>query len=129
MGELNIQEEWERAVVEDALNHLPESDPPAGMHPAVMRRVRSLPRPGRFRLHWLDLSLMLFSATLLAAGSVSWALIPALERLRLIRQAILIWQWLRLTHADQFLLGLGLMVISGIIIWLSLAMRPRRVVG
>ena len=62
MDPLNDHDRSEYDVIEDALETYPLEAPPAGLHTAVMNRVRADVVVPRFRLRWLDYALSLLAA-------------------------------------------------------------------
>lgn len=79
------------ALIEDALSTHPLAPLPVDLTSAVMVRIRTAPAP-RFRLTWADGALSLALTLSLLAAWIGFQALPAMARIQLRIQGILLWQ-------------------------------------
>ncbi|MFZ5878719.1 MAG: hypothetical protein ACOY0R_05070 [Chloroflexota bacterium] len=79
------------ALIEDALSTHPLAPLPVDLTSAVMARIRTAPAP-RFRLTWADGALSLALTLSLLAAWIGFQALPAMARIQLRIQGILLWQ-------------------------------------
>lgn len=81
----------QNALIEDALSTHPLAPLPVDLTSAVMARIRTAPAP-RFRLTWADGALSLALTLSLLAAWIGFQALPAMARIQLRIQGILLWQ-------------------------------------
>jgi hypothetical protein len=113
------------ALIEDALNSYPLAPLPVDLSSAVMARIRTAPAP-RFRLTWADGVLSLALTLSLLAAWIGFQALPAMARIQLRIQGILLWQRF-LVNADWLIPTLCILVggTLGLFAVVNLLRQPR----
>lgn len=113
------------ALIEDALSTHPLAPMPRDITANVMSRIPTAPAP-RFRLTWVDGALSLALTLSLLAAWVGFQALPAMARIQLRIQGILLWQRF-LVNADWLIPAVLILAggALGLFALMNLLRRPR----
>jgi hypothetical protein len=113
------------ALIEDALNSYPLAPMPRDITANVVSRIRTAPAP-RFRLTWADGALSLALTLSLLAAWIGFQALPAMARIQLRIQGILLWQRF-LVNADWLIPAVLILAggTLGLFALMNLLRQPR----